>query len=910
MADEKAHGRIDDLRSAADTAAGSLRGVYLTFLLTAVYIAVVVGSTTDMQLLLVSPVNLPILNVGLPMVSFYTVVPWLIVLLHFNLLLQLTLLADKLHRLAALIDSVQDIDERKEQRTRLFPFTFSYMLMATDQSWYMRIFLSGFVWVTMVWFPLMLLVAMQVRFLPYHDLTITWIQRIAVLIDLFLLWIFWPRMLSGSGQIGLKKFFHAAWSRVLWLAARMSRRTEIPAVSHQTSPGVLSLGITTILVVVFAFPITTIPGERMERIVTAMTPQWMQWQSDPLLSARAGYLRITHRLFEAPGSVLHRNLQLAEQMLVASAPTPDQEALLRNTSAESFYEAFEKIAGLGLTGRDLRYADMRGASLIKTNLRGANLEGVDLRGAILAGVDLRPLEIADGGACIHNERQFIRVDINSSGNDSGSPGSSVDLLSLADLTPPRGNSVHLCRASVQYAKLMNTTILHTDFHLARMDDADFTGSHLIDTPMVGAQANGIRLVNLNAVELDARHAELGCSPDTGICVDLSDAHLMNADLESADLAGAKLSRANLDSVNLVSADLSRSNLARASLRSAKTRGAKFNESDLSGADFSGASLFAIDLELATLAGADFTGTRIGDEIVNARRNYANIKIPGARLKAVDLTRANFENADLRGVDFSGAILVETRFSKADLGGADFGGAELAGAQFAEAELTATNFSRATAELAQFDGARLFATDFSQAVLIGATFRDAWFVSGRLRKARLQGADLQFHYFMGIDLQGAELAGAAVNADDMNGIYINDIDYTPLETDSYQQASQRLRKLVRDQDRHDKIAARLEGATKPATISRLKSDFDQMCRHQAVCLVDERQFITEFIQRVLTSTGICDDSYALGAFMERELPRPSGRGPAVVEGNARVILDAMLADEDCQRERILSHLNWR
>ncbi len=35
----------------------------------------------------VSPVKLPIVNVPLPIVGFYALVPWLFLLLHFNLLL-------------------------------------------------------------------------------------------------------------------------------------------------------------------------------------------------------------------------------------------------------------------------------------------------------------------------------------------------------------------------------------------------------------------------------------------------------------------------------------------------------------------------------------------------------------------------------------------------------------------------------------------------------------------------------------------------------------------------------------------------------------------------------------------------------------------------------------------------------
>lgn len=52
------------------------------------YIGITIASTTDEQLLLVSPVTLPLLNVDLPIVDFYVVVPWLFTLIHFYLILQ------------------------------------------------------------------------------------------------------------------------------------------------------------------------------------------------------------------------------------------------------------------------------------------------------------------------------------------------------------------------------------------------------------------------------------------------------------------------------------------------------------------------------------------------------------------------------------------------------------------------------------------------------------------------------------------------------------------------------------------------------------------------------------------------------------------------------------------------------
>jgi hypothetical protein len=46
--------------------------------------------------------------------------------------------------------------------------------------------------------PLALLVLFQFQFLPYHDEEIAWWQRIAVVIDVVLLWALWPSVARGE----------------------------------------------------------------------------------------------------------------------------------------------------------------------------------------------------------------------------------------------------------------------------------------------------------------------------------------------------------------------------------------------------------------------------------------------------------------------------------------------------------------------------------------------------------------------------------------------------------------------------------------------------------------------------------------------------------------------------------------
>src|SRR4029453_12740031 len=58
----------------------------------------------------------------------------------------------------------------------------------------LRELLGLMVGTTVVLLPLGLLLWTQLRFLPYHDTAITWNHRLAVLVDLALLWLFWSLM--------------------------------------------------------------------------------------------------------------------------------------------------------------------------------------------------------------------------------------------------------------------------------------------------------------------------------------------------------------------------------------------------------------------------------------------------------------------------------------------------------------------------------------------------------------------------------------------------------------------------------------------------------------------------------------------------------------------------------------------
>jgi len=122
--------------------------------------------------------------------------PWLVLLFHAHLLNQFFLLSRKLlnfnNALGLLPPGVERI-----QRELPFPLIFSHMTVGTHHPRLIRGAFRTAVVITILLTPIVLLLAIQWRFLPYHNAWITLIHQLVLTFDL-LLWIFWPRLSSRS----------------------------------------------------------------------------------------------------------------------------------------------------------------------------------------------------------------------------------------------------------------------------------------------------------------------------------------------------------------------------------------------------------------------------------------------------------------------------------------------------------------------------------------------------------------------------------------------------------------------------------------------------------------------------------------------------------------------------------------
>ena len=159
-----------------------------------------------------NPVKLPFLNIELPLLAFFFLAPFLFLIVHAYTLVHLVMLTDKAKRYhQALHEQISndktpptEVRERnaaiRASLRRQLPSNIFVQFLAGPKDVRDKPFgylLRAIAWVTLVVAPVLLLLLMQIQFLPFHSSFIAWTQRVALAADLALVWWLWRKILSG-----------------------------------------------------------------------------------------------------------------------------------------------------------------------------------------------------------------------------------------------------------------------------------------------------------------------------------------------------------------------------------------------------------------------------------------------------------------------------------------------------------------------------------------------------------------------------------------------------------------------------------------------------------------------------------------------------------------------------------------
>ena len=477
---------------------------WVLFLAMMVYLMVAVAGVTHRDLLLETPVELPILQVRIQLAQFFEFAPIVLVLLHMGVVAQLVLLARKVLEFDQAIRLLETTDRRTHPlRLELHNFFFVQAVAGPHRSRVLGTFLHALSWLTLVILPVVLILFIQVSFLPYHDVHITWVHRIALVADVVML------VAIGIFLSRAETSFFAAFFRA----------------SSSNPVTVILTTIVLAMVTLFSFFSATVPDELLDRVTHKVL------RRNGAVGTAEGFV-IPFLRGRNDGSLLgifRRNLVVTDTDLVVDKDVTPGEPSLK------------------LRGRDLRYArldrsDLHQADFTSAKLDYARLTGADLRGITLQCPDLGTTRL-QGGAAVNPLCPSAR------GADFTKARLDEARLAGTDLS-----GAVFVNASMVAADLTDARLVGADFANARLDRADLSGgidaqgASFLVASLAGADLNGARLQGADFTYAQMQGAVLTQTR-------LEGAKLRNVDLEGGSLAEANLQGANLAGARVDGADL-------------------------------------------------------------------------------------------------------------------------------------------------------------------------------------------------------------------------------------------------------------------------------------------------------------------------------------------------------------------
>jgi uncharacterized protein YjbI with pentapeptide repeats len=507
---------LDAVNASSDTAHMG----WLLFLGLMTYLTIAVAGVSHKDLLLQTPVALPILQVSIQQVQFFQFAPVLLVLLHMGVVSQLVLVAKKTLEFDSAVQLLESTERRTHPlRLELHNFFFVQAIAGPHRSRVMSMFLHGMSWLTLVVLPVVLLLFIQIRYLPFHDAAITWVHRLALVADIIVLITIGIFLLRGESSFGLA-------------VGRTARERPISFVMTAT----VFLATT-----FFAFFVATIPGETLDRMSRGIMGQ--------PTAADTGKTGTGPRVGAAeakPNFMVGFTLPFLKTRSDGSL----FGVFHRNLIATDLDFSGKSGETVSLRGRDLRYA-----KLDRSNLASADLTGADLDGASLIATDLNgaKLQCADLNELILSENRAAAVCASARGANFTRASLKGARMSGIDMQSAKFEEAQMEGAELAYAVLTGG-----NFSSAHMERVDMTGG-------VHAEGANFLIASLQGA-------------------DLTGALLHGSDFSSAAMQGAMLSHAQLYGAALRDADLEGADLSQTKLQGADLTGAKMRASDLRGAN--------------------------------------------------------------------------------------------------------------------------------------------------------------------------------------------------------------------------------------------------------------------------------------------------------------------------------------
>ena len=476
----------EHLLESANDSARHFRNVYTVYLTIMIYTFIIVLSTHQLSLLLdyrqllMIDKQLPFVNISVPTISFFTWIPWALLVLHFYLLIQAKFLFEKVHSYKQEINNrlISKEDIRKAKML-LVSVPLVHILVEEKAKFYLIVFLF------LAALPLMVLISAAIKFLPYQDEAITTAHHIVILIYLSGLWYFKHHILRSHEK------------GTIWISS--------------------ITGIFGIIIFAFVVIFINFPGNRTYSPIAASF----------------------HEL-KMVNEIMPNRLVLSGYKLVRREPAPELLAayIKKQMCDENLIEPGSPIwcqyaDPLDLRGRSLRKAQLQRTILCKATLQEADLTDADLWSANLTDANLKRANLTDADLWYANltDANLWSADLTDTG------------LWYADLTDANLQSANLTNADLQSANLtdadlQSANLIDADLSGANLTDADLFRANLTNADLFRANLTNADLEGANLTDADLFRADLTDADLEN--ANLTAANLSQTDFSDAILEGATL----------------------------------------------------------------------------------------------------------------------------------------------------------------------------------------------------------------------------------------------------------------------------------------------------------------------------------------------------------------------------------
>lgn len=423
------------------------RTLWAFFLTYTVTVAILAGSTSHEALLRLSPLQLPLFNLGVPLLLFFTVTPAFLVALHCDMLL-------RLHDIRVRAARLTFTENLRIYLPVLDYFTTGSNLISDRRE---RVLLRLISTLTIFVLPTLVLLFIQRQFLPYHSAGVVWWHRAMVILDL-------------AGMLYIH-FGLSPWE------TRSRRRNIAYAASG--------------LVVLLAVFVMAFPGEPQDflwpRVKAGLDP------AEKYGIARSLYLPNRHLAAKEPAPEI---VAAFEARLGGKFERDEEDQALNAQDARSLAE---RLYGepMDFKDRNLAYADLTNTKLVGADFSGANLEGASFANS--------QLTVAAFDNALATSADFA------GSNLRGSVFSHADLTTAqfaeADLQGTTIADTRADGANFSSADLTLASVRVTSLSAASFEDARLEGARFYDVALPGANMRRVHVLQGRIWYSDLRAAD-------------------------------------------------------------------------------------------------------------------------------------------------------------------------------------------------------------------------------------------------------------------------------------------------------------------------------------------------------------------------------------------------------------------